>query len=113
VLTSWGEEFGRHRPDAGWQWIVDPIDGTAQFVAGIKLPTFNRRRVAILLLLIQEFVDLYSSSREAKRRSNPGAPTEGLNCFAEPVIGPAEDRTRWLAMTGERDRSRSMKAGIT
>jgi hypothetical protein len=22
-----------------------------------------------------------------------------LDCFAEPVIGPAEGRTRWLAMT--------------
>jgi inositol-phosphate phosphatase / L-galactose 1-phosphate phosphatase / histidinol-phosphatase len=33
----WGEEFGRHQPDAEWQWIVDPIDGTAQFIAGIPV----------------------------------------------------------------------------
>jgi inositol-phosphate phosphatase / L-galactose 1-phosphate phosphatase / histidinol-phosphatase len=33
----WGEEFGRHQPDATWQWIIDPIDGTAQFIAGIPV----------------------------------------------------------------------------
>lgn len=33
----WGEEFGRHQPGAAWQWIVDPIDGTAQFIAGIPV----------------------------------------------------------------------------
>jgi hypothetical protein len=27
------------------------------------------------------------------------ATAEGLNCFAEPVIGPRFARTRWLAMT--------------
>lgn len=33
----WGEEFGREKPGAGWQWILDPIDGTAQFIAGIPV----------------------------------------------------------------------------
>lgn len=33
----WGEEFGRHQPGADWQWILDPIDGTAQFIAGIPV----------------------------------------------------------------------------
>lgn len=33
----WGEEFGRHQPGAEWQWIIDPIDGTAQFIAGIPV----------------------------------------------------------------------------
>jgi hypothetical protein len=28
-----------------------------------------------------------------------------LDCFAEPVIGPREARTRWLAMTGQSDRT--------
>jgi hypothetical protein len=53
------------------------------------------------LTIIPEFVDRDSSLRGAKRRSNPGAPKKGLDCFAS------------LAMTRERDRSRSMKAGIT
>jgi histidinol phosphatase-like enzyme (inositol monophosphatase family) len=33
----WGEEFGREGPGADWQWILDPIDGTAQFIAGIPV----------------------------------------------------------------------------
>ncbi len=33
-----GEEHGRHNPDAALQWVIDPIDGTKAFVAG--KPTF-------------------------------------------------------------------------
>lgn len=29
-----GEEFGRHNPDAEYQWVLDPIDGTKSFVCG-------------------------------------------------------------------------------
>ncbi len=29
-----GEEFGHTNPDAEWQWILDPIDGTKAFIAG-------------------------------------------------------------------------------
>ncbi len=34
-----GEEFPPHRPDAAYQWIMDPIDGTEDFAQGI--PTFG------------------------------------------------------------------------
>ncbi|HOE96827.1 MAG TPA: inositol monophosphatase family protein [Candidatus Sumerlaeota bacterium] len=34
-----GEEHGRHNPDARWQWILDPIDGTQSFIRGIPLYT--------------------------------------------------------------------------
>jgi inositol-phosphate phosphatase/L-galactose 1-phosphate phosphatase/histidinol-phosphatase len=30
----WGEEFGRHQPDASYQWVFDPIDGTKAFTLG-------------------------------------------------------------------------------
>jgi inositol-phosphate phosphatase/L-galactose 1-phosphate phosphatase/histidinol-phosphatase len=30
----WGEEFGRYQPDADYQWILDPIDGTKAFTLG-------------------------------------------------------------------------------
>ena len=33
----WGEEFGRHQPDADYQWILDPIDGTHTFALGRTL----------------------------------------------------------------------------
>ncbi len=32
-----GEEEGRDRPDAALQWVLDPIDGTAPFIAGIPV----------------------------------------------------------------------------
>ncbi len=32
-----GEEHGQRRPDAAYRWIVDPIDGTMNFVHGLPL----------------------------------------------------------------------------
>jgi len=32
-----GEEFGSHNPDAPFQWVVDPIDGTRSFITGSPL----------------------------------------------------------------------------
>ena len=34
-----GEEFSPHQPDAPRQWIIDPIDGTRNLIAGIPLFT--------------------------------------------------------------------------
>lgn len=31
----WGEEFGWHNKDAKYCWVLDPIDGTKSFIAGI------------------------------------------------------------------------------
>jgi len=33
----WGEEFGQVAGDSGYRWIIDPIDGTRNFVRGIPL----------------------------------------------------------------------------
>lgn len=32
-----GEEFGAERADAPWVWIVDPLDGTREFIQGLPL----------------------------------------------------------------------------
>ena len=32
-----GEEYGEDRPDADHVWILDPIDGTRAFIAGLPL----------------------------------------------------------------------------
>jgi inositol-phosphate phosphatase/L-galactose 1-phosphate phosphatase/histidinol-phosphatase len=32
-----GEEFGRTRPDARHEWVIDPIDGTKAFLCGVPL----------------------------------------------------------------------------
>jgi len=30
-----GEEYGALNPDAGYQWVIDPIDGTKAFICGV------------------------------------------------------------------------------
>ena len=32
-----GEEEKWHAPDAEWVWVLDPIDGTAAFIAGLPV----------------------------------------------------------------------------
>ena len=32
-----GEEFGHDRPDAEFTWVIDPVDGTAEFAAGLPV----------------------------------------------------------------------------
>lgn len=32
-----GEEFGHYQPDADYQWVLDPIDGTRSFISGVPL----------------------------------------------------------------------------
>ena len=32
-----GEEYGSDRPDAEWVWVLDPVDGTRAFIAGLPL----------------------------------------------------------------------------
>jgi histidinol phosphatase-like enzyme (inositol monophosphatase family) len=32
-----GEEFGTERPDAAYQWVIDPIDGTRSFITGTPM----------------------------------------------------------------------------
>src|SRR4051812_36354525 len=34
-----GEEYGEDRPDADFVWVLDPVDGTRAFVAGLPLWT--------------------------------------------------------------------------
>lgn len=34
-----GEEYGEDRPDAEFVWVLDPVDGTRQFIAGLPLWT--------------------------------------------------------------------------
>ena len=36
-----GEETGQHPGDAEWLWVIDPIDGTRNFSAGIPWVAFN------------------------------------------------------------------------
>lgn len=53
----WGEEFGWHNKDAKYCWVLDPVDGTKSFIAGIAtfgtLISLTRLGVPVLGLIDQ------------------------------------------------------------
>lgn len=81
-----GEEYGSERPDSERVWVLDPIDGTSAFIAGI--PTFGtlialaERNEPVLGLIAQPI----SGERWVGRR---GAPTllNGAPIHARPRGG--------------------------
>jgi histidinol phosphatase-like enzyme (inositol monophosphatase family) len=67
-----GEEYGEDRPDAEFVWVLDPIDGTRSFIAGVPLWTtlialrFQGRPVVGLIgqpYLDEVFIGTASGSR--------------------------------------------------
>ena len=74
-----GEEFGEDGAGAAWSWIIDPIDGTRAFLAG--LPTWG-----CLLGLLRE-----------------GEPIAGF--MHQPVVGETfcgDGQRAWVTQGGER-----------
>jgi histidinol phosphatase-like enzyme (inositol monophosphatase family) len=55
-----GEEYGADRPDAEFVWVIDPIDGTRAFLAGLPLWTtliaLRHRGRPILGLIAQPYL---------------------------------------------------------
>jgi histidinol phosphatase-like enzyme (inositol monophosphatase family) len=100
-----GEEYGSSNPDAQWTWLIDPIDGTRQFAAG--LPNYGilialcegvRPRVGVICQPILGDVYLGISGEGAWRNGTPirVAATEELCdaiiCFSDPDA--FDERTR-------------------
>jgi len=56
-----GEEYGEDRPDAEFVWVLDPVDGTRAFIAGLPLWCtligLRHRGVPILGSIGQSFLD--------------------------------------------------------
>lgn len=56
-----GEEYGEDRPEADFVWVLDPIDGTRAFVAGLPLWTtliaLRYQGVPVLGLIAQPVLD--------------------------------------------------------
>lgn len=50
-IPFWGEEFGRDKPQADLTWIVDPLDGTKNFVHGYP-------NVAVSIALVRDNIPL-------------------------------------------------------
>lgn len=88
----WGEEYGRHQPGAGWQWILDPIDGTAQFIAGIPvyatLIALARDGVPVLGLMDFPAIEERWTGcvGELTRRNGEICRTSGVTTLADAVM---------------------------
>lgn len=56
-----GEEFGSHRPEAEWRWVLDPVDGTRAFVCGVAswatLIALERNGAPVLGVIDQPYTD--------------------------------------------------------
>jgi len=56
-----GEEYGADRPDAEWVWVLDPVDGTRAFVAGLPLWTtligLTHQRRPVVGAVAQPYLD--------------------------------------------------------
>ena len=71
-----GEEFGFSRPDADYQWVIDPIDGTRAFMMGLPtwgtLIALTHRGQPVLGVMSQPFTgELFWSSETGARTSGP------------------------------------------
>jgi histidinol phosphatase-like enzyme (inositol monophosphatase family) len=67
-----GEEYGEDRPDAEWVWVLDPVDGTRAFIAGLPLWTtligLRRHGRPVLGSIGQPFLDeIYIGSADGSR----------------------------------------------
>jgi len=67
-----GEEYGENRPDAEFVWVLDPIDGTRAFIAGLPVWTtliaLRHHGEPVLGSIGQPFLDeLYIGSAEGSR----------------------------------------------
>jgi histidinol phosphatase-like enzyme (inositol monophosphatase family) len=73
-----GEEYGEDRPDAEWVWVLDPVDGTRAFIAGLPLWTtligLRRHGTPVLGSIGQSFLgELYIGHAGGSRLMARGA----------------------------------------
>jgi len=71
-----GEEFGSERPEAEFVWVLDPIDGTKSFIAGMPawgtLIALTRKGVPVFGMVNQPFIrERFSGDGEAARYRGP------------------------------------------
>jgi len=71
-----GEEFGSEHPEAEYVWVLDPIDGTKSFIAGMPawgtLIALTRKGVPVFGMMNQPFTrERFSGDGEAARYRGP------------------------------------------
>ncbi|HLZ73473.1 histidinol-phosphatase [Phenylobacterium sp.] len=106
-----GEEYGEDRPDAEWVWVLDPVDGTRAFIAGLPVWTtligLRHNGTPVLGSIGQPFLDeIYighaggsrlmskGSSRPLKVRPCP-ALSGALIATTDPAIFQGAEREAW------------------
>ncbi len=106
-----GEEYGEDRPDAEWVWVLDPVDGTRAFVAGLPLWTtligLRRAGRPIIGVIAQPYLDeIFLGGPSGARLLGRGEarPLDRLPCPAldqaviattDPALFTAGERGGW------------------
>jgi histidinol phosphatase-like enzyme (inositol monophosphatase family) len=106
-----GEEYGEDRPDAEFVWVLDPVDGTRAFIAGLPVWTtligLRHNGSPVLGSIGQPFLDeIYighaggsrlmsrGTSRPLKVRACPGL-AGALIATTDPAIFRGAEREAW------------------
>ena len=106
-----GEEYGEDRPDAEFVWVLDPVDGTRAFIAGLPVWTtligLRFQGKPVLGSIGQSFLgELYighaggsrlmsrGESRPLKVRPCPGL-SGAIIATTDPAIFQGEEREAW------------------
>jgi histidinol phosphatase-like enzyme (inositol monophosphatase family) len=111
-----GEEYGEDRPDAEWVWVLDPVDGTRAFIAGLPLWTtligLRHHGRPVLGSIGQSFLDeLYIGHAGGSRLMARGTsrplrvrPCAGLSgaliATTDPAIFQGPERDAWRSVRG-------------
>jgi histidinol phosphatase-like enzyme (inositol monophosphatase family) len=106
-----GEEYGEDRSDAEWVWVLDPVDGTRAFIAGLPVWTtligLRHLGTPVLGSIGQSFLDeLYIGHAGGSRLMTRGAsrplkvrrcPTlsEALIATTDPALFQGAEREAW------------------
>ena len=114
-----GEEFGSERLDAECVWVLDPIDGTRAFIAG--LPTWGtligltRGGVAVRGMMHQPFLGERffgdgASSRLRTARGERVLRTRRCDALSDAILATTDPRL--FAEGEEQDRFRAVEAAV-
>jgi myo-inositol-1(or 4)-monophosphatase len=103
-----GEEFGDERTEAEYVWVLDPIDGTKSFIAGMPawgtLIGLTRHGKPVFGLMHQPFIgERFSGDRESAHYRGPAGPralrtrpceriTDAILFTTSPLLMDAADR---------------------
>jgi histidinol phosphatase-like enzyme (inositol monophosphatase family) len=90
-----GEEFGPHRPDAEYVWVLDPVDGTRSFITGkplfgtlIALTRHGRPVLGVVDMPALEERFTGAAGRPSRFRARDGTVAE-MRCRPCPALASA------------------------